>query len=165
MNWHATLLSGILSAALTLTFVPRVAADPPPWAGVWRHNKHFGDRGDSHGGYFGAKGYHRSNPIYDRINYDRSLIAQWQNTGRHQKVVRWAREDIAKAQRELAEYRSQRRFNPANYAYDPHSQPPPSYDPYYAAQSGSDPYYDGGFDWKRDWPVLLGTVVNGQTGR
>jgi hypothetical protein len=166
MNRHMMLLSGILAAALTLTFVPRVAADPPPWAGVWSHNKHFRERDDFRGGHFAARGYDRSNPIYDRINYDRGLIAQWQNTGRHQKVVRWAREDIVKAQRELSEYRSQRRFNTASYGYDPYSQqPPPSYDPYYPAQRQYDPYSDGGFEWKRDWPLLLGTVINGQTGR
>jgi hypothetical protein len=40
VNWRAVLLSGVLAAGLTLTFVPRAAADPPPWAGAWRHAKH-----------------------------------------------------------------------------------------------------------------------------
>ena len=165
MNRHMMLLSGILAAALTLTLVPRVAADPPPWAGVWRHDKHCRDQGNFRGGYLGAGGFDRCSPLLGRINYDRGLIAQWQNTGRHQKVVRWAHEDIAKAQRELSECRSQGRFNTSNYGYDPYQQPPRSYDPYYPTQRQYDPYYDGGFEWKRDWPLLLGTVINGQTGR
>ena len=163
MNRHMMLLSGILAATLTLTLAPQVAADPPPWAGVWRHNKHCRD-GDFRGGYLGARGYDQCSPLVGRINYDRGLIAQWQNTGRHQKVVRWAHEDIAKAQRELYECRSQRR-NTASYGYDPYSQqPPPSY-AYYPAQRQYDPYSDGGFEWKRDWPLLLGTVIDGQFGR
>jgi hypothetical protein len=37
------------------------------------------------------------------------LIAQWEYTGRHQKVVRWAREDIGKARRDLYDCRSEAR--------------------------------------------------------
>ena len=41
MNWRNALLSGVLAAGLTMTFVPRAAADPPPWAGRWHHDKHW----------------------------------------------------------------------------------------------------------------------------
>ena len=40
MNWRAAFLSGVLAAGLTLSFIPRAVADPPPWAGAWRHAKH-----------------------------------------------------------------------------------------------------------------------------
>jgi len=40
MKWRSLLLSGVLAAGLMLPFVPRASADPPPWAGKWRHDKH-----------------------------------------------------------------------------------------------------------------------------
>jgi hypothetical protein len=56
MKRRITLLSAILAASLTLPFVPRANADPPPWAGVYKHkhekyekhrDKHWrGDRDD-----------------------------------------------------------------------------------------------------------------------
>jgi hypothetical protein len=166
MNRHTVILSGILAAALTLTLAHPAAADPPPWAGVWRNGKQCRDGGDLRGGRFRASGYDPCSVLINRIRYDRSLIAQWQGTGRHEKVVRWAHEDIAKAQRELSDCRSQARYDAANYGYDPYYQQPPRYyDPYSAAPYGSDPYYGGGFEWKRDWPLLLGSMINGQIGR
>jgi len=167
MKRQAMLLSGILAAALTLTIAPYAAADPPPWARAARQDKHCRDQGNLRGSQFGAASYGRYNPLLARIQYDRSLIAQWQGTGRHEKVVRWAYEDIEKAKRELYENRAPARFEPTHYGYDPYyRQRPPYYGPNSAPQYGRDPYYGGdGFDWKRDWPLLLGTVINGQTGR
>jgi len=197
MNKRAMLLSVFLAFGLLLTAVPRVAADPPPWAGVWRHHHHDDDDDDDDNG---RGNYRRHYPDYDRyrnggyrgyggngrydqcsanfsarMNKDRGLINQWQGTGRHDKVVRWAYEDQAKAQRDLANCRGQqynRSYDPyygSNNGYDPYYRqsydPRPSYDPYYG--NGNDPYYGtngGGFEWKRDWPLVLGTVLNGQVG-
>lgn len=169
MSRHAKLLSGILAAAFTLVLAPRVFADPPPWAGVWRHNKHVNDRVGSSGGYSGVdRGYDRCGPVLERIDYDRGLIGQWQNSGRHQKVVQWAHEDIAKARQDLYACRSETSLAPGAYAYDPYGrQPARSYDAGYPPQSGYGPYSqsDGGFDWNRDWPWLVGSMINGQLGR
>jgi hypothetical protein len=40
VNWRAMFLSAALAAGLTLTFVPRATADPPPWASASRNAKH-----------------------------------------------------------------------------------------------------------------------------
>jgi hypothetical protein len=169
MNRHAALLAGIVAAASILVLAPRATADPPPWAGVWRHNKHANDRADSSGGYYGYdSGYDRCGPVLDRIDHDRGLIGQWQNTGRHQKVVQWAHEDIAKARQDLYACRSETSPAAGSYGYDPYGRPPArGYDAGYPPQPGYDPYSqsDGGFDWNRDWPWLVGSMINGQLGR
>jgi hypothetical protein len=91
VNWRAVLLSGVLAAGLTLTFVPRVAADPPPWAGAWRHAEH----GDA-----------------DHMNYNRAKIAENEQTGRHPKALQWYRDDLRNAERNMSNYRYQgSRFN------------------------------------------------------
>jgi hypothetical protein len=41
MRWRALLLSGLLAASLGLATAPSASADPPPWAGRWRHDKHY----------------------------------------------------------------------------------------------------------------------------
>jgi hypothetical protein len=177
MNWRTTFVLGAFAAGLSLTFVPRVVADPPPWAGVWRHNKHVNvegrDRpqwsshrydGDDHGywrhesygrPYYGSYGRYRSyDPEYgklmDRIANDRAQIAEIGPTGRHRKALQWYKDDLRNAQRDVYNYRYQ------GASYD---QPPPSYDPYYQPGGSYDPYYGNtgqSFDWKRDWPALLG---------
>jgi len=38
MNWRKVLLMGLLAAGLSLSLVPRASADPPPWAGKWKHH-------------------------------------------------------------------------------------------------------------------------------
>jgi hypothetical protein len=115
VNWRAALLSGVLAAGLTLSLAPWVAADPPPWAGVWRHQHHDNDGDDDdypdRNRYVGH--YDPCRSIRDRIDHDRSLIAQWEYTGRHQKVVRWAHQDISKARGDLYQCRSQARFDDA----------------------------------------------------
>jgi hypothetical protein len=155
MNRHVKLLSGILAAGLTLMLAPGAAADPPSWAGVWRHNKHVNGAGDFAAGEYR---YDRCGSVLERIDHDRDLIAQWQHTGRHQKVVQWAHEDIAKARQDLYACRSETR---PGYGYDPYVYPARGYD------DGYDPYYesDRGFDWNRDWPWLVGSMITGQLGR
>jgi hypothetical protein len=47
MNWRMTFILPMLAAGFSLTVVSPASADPPPWAGVWRHNKHVsGERYD-----------------------------------------------------------------------------------------------------------------------
>src|SRR5947209_415865 len=112
MNWRNAMLSGVLAAGLMLTFVPRAAADPPPWAGRWHHKHHdgrygrddddwrsrrwqrydhdrgYGDRyyrGRSEGGYgrYGA-------PYYGGYRYDR------RGNGDYGKLTDRMRNDQAK---------------------------------------------------------------------
>ena len=158
MNWRALLLSGVFAAGLTLSLIPRAAADPPPWAGVWRHRNHYdGDHCDRqrnpNDGYYqrGSYGgnYGQCRQIIDRINFDRSKVNEIAPTGRHRKAMQWYKDDIRNAERDLAKCRYG-----GNVAT--------AYDPYYD-QRGYDPYYDQrSFDWKRDWPTLLGGFLHPQ---
>lgn len=159
MNWRAFLLSGVLAAGLTLSLVPRAAADPPPWAGVWRHNKHYDDdyrydRDDYRRTRQWSRGDGRCGQIIDRMNIDRGKIAEITPTGRHRKALQWYKDDLRNAQRDLYNCRNQVAYEP------PPSYDDRAYDPYYGRGS-YDPYYDGNgsFDWKRDWPFLLGTLI------
>ena len=179
MNWHGSFVFGVLAAGLSLTFVPRVAADPPPWAGVWRHNKHVNGehydrpywRGDHHrdwndygnrreiygrGYHDGYGGYRSYDPQYrklaDRMAYDRAKVAEITPTGRHRKALQWYKDDLQNARRDVYNYR----YQGSSY------QPPPPYDPYYQPSGSYDPYSgDTGrsFDWKHDWPLLVGQVL------
>jgi len=227
VNWRAVLLSGVLAAGLTATFVPRAAADPPPWAGVWRHGKHGAgnhdwderdywrhrhgdwDRDSRYGRYdhpywgryrhgdgdhdwddrpdwryrhrdrdddgrygrygrpyYGSYGGYRSNdPQYskliDRMNYDRAKIAENEATGRHRKALQWYKDDLRNAERDMNNYR----YQGAGSNYDPYY----SSRGYYPSGGNYDPYYgavtDPSFNWKRDWPVLVGPMISTQIGR
>lgn len=44
MRWKAAILTGLAAAAIGLTFTPRADADPPSWAGRWRHGDGRNDR-------------------------------------------------------------------------------------------------------------------------
>ena len=209
MNWRAALVLGALTAGLTLTFVPRASADPPPWAGVWRHNKHVNgewrdndhdrdDRGywrrhndhdwDDHGywrherygrpyygsrpyygdyggrPYYGSYGGYRSyDPQYgklmDRINNDQAKINEIGPTGRHRKALQWYYDDLRNAQRDMNNYRYQGSTATYGSYYPP---PAPPSNPYYPSSGSYDPYYGStgqSFDWKHDWPLLLGQVL------
>src|SRR5438045_1293985 len=97
MSLRTLLLSGVLASGLTLTLVPRVAADPPPWAPAWGHSGHAdgdrdnadqhywrhrnGDRDYNRNGphhYRNERGYRGNDPQYgklvDRMNNDRAKI-------------------------------------------------------------------------------------------
>jgi hypothetical protein len=179
MNWRRTFVSGVLAAGLSLTFVPRVNADPPPWAGVWRHNKHenwehydrlqsrghdrdgddYGNRREAYGRRYydgGYRGYRAYDPQYgklmDRLAYDRAKIAQITPTGRHRKALQWYKDDLQNAQRDLYNHR----YRGASY------QTPPPPVPYYQPSGSYDPYSpdtDRSFDWKHDWPLLVGQAL------
>ncbi len=164
MNWRAIFLSGVLAAGLTHSIVPSASADPPPWAGVWRHNEHYDDDDcDDRGGYHRQRRWGRGEiegrcgQIIDRINFNRGKIAQITPTGRHRRALQWYKDDIRNAQRDLYRCRNQVAYG-SRPSYDESS-----YDPY-PGRGSYDPYYDrgGSFEWKRDWPLLLGTLINPQ---
>ena len=120
MNWRAILLGSALAAGLSLTLVPRASADPPPWAGRWKHheqrwegqhwNRDYGDRNRwnhaSDGpwyrsGWDRSNYYRRNDPNYakmmDRMQYDRAKIAEIEPTGRHRKALQWYKDDLQNA--------------------------------------------------------------------
>ena len=115
------LLSGVLASGLALTFVPPVAADPPPWAGArghdndhhhWRHRH--GDHRDynRHGYYRNGRGYRGNDPEYgklvDRMSNDRAKIAEIGPTGRHRKALQWYKDDMRNAQRDMEKEQARR---------------------------------------------------------
>jgi hypothetical protein len=91
MNWRNILLCGVLAAGLSLTFVPRASADPPPWAGRW-HNRHNDGKHDNdwrrhsdherwehrdHNGRYGRdddywRRWRRDHDRYDHGNWNRN---------------------------------------------------------------------------------------------
>lgn len=118
MNWRALLLTGTLAAGLGLTLVPRASADPPPWAGRWKHHQEYrwdrGQRWDDHNwnrwntgsGRWERNGYNRrSDPAYaglvDRMRFDRQKIQEIEPTGRHRKALQWYKDDLGNARRDL----------------------------------------------------------------
>ena len=107
MNWRAVFLSGVLATGLSLAFVPRVAADPPSWAGGWDDSRDY-DRNNppyyrAHRGY----GDPQYSQLVDRIDNDRVKIAEIGPTGRHRKALQWYKDDLRNARRDMRNYRYQ----------------------------------------------------------
>jgi len=161
MRLRTLFLSGLLASGLTLTFVPRVAADPPPWAGArdhdndghhyWRH-RHGDHRGynrsyNRNGYYRNDRGYRGNDPEYsklvDRMNNDRAKIDEIGPTGRHRKALQWYRDDLRNAERDMHNYRDRRSSNDID-----------SSGRYYGSR------YDDGAEASFDWSNLLGTLIN-----
>jgi hypothetical protein len=78
MNWRKTLLSVMVAAGLSLTFVPRASADP--WFWHQRHERYEGHRQGDRFGWFhhrrydryeSRRGYGRDDYGYRRYRYDR----------------------------------------------------------------------------------------------
>ena len=151
MNWRAMLLSGVLAAGLSVSIVPQASA------------RHWDDRG--------------CDQVADRIDQDRSKIAEIGPTGRHRKALQWYQDDLRSAYRDMDQCRYG--TDDARYDRDPYYRSSRSYDPSYdsgrydpsydSGDSGSydDPYggaigaaVNGDFDIKRDWPMLLGLFLN-----
>jgi hypothetical protein len=157
MRLRTLFLSGVLASGLALTFVPPVAADPPPWAGArghdnsdhdyWRHrNGHHRDY-NRHGYYRNDRGYRGNDPQYgklvDRMNNDRSKIAEIGPTGRHRKALQWYRDDLRNAERDMHNYRDRRTSNDIDTSGR-----------YY------EPRYDNNAEASFDWSNMLGTLIN-----
>ena len=109
------MLSGVLAAGLMLTFVPRAAADPPPWAGKWNHNKHYDGKYDGKHDRDWGRHWDHDHDRWDHRRHDRD----WRY-GRGDDDWRW---------------RSRRYDHPRGYGY-------PNYGSYGRPYSGG--YrYDG----------------------
>src|SRR5437867_6288597 len=131
MSLRTLLLSGVLASGLTLTFVPRVAADPGPWTGGWgrstradrdydKPDQHYwrhrnGDRDYNRNGspyYRNHWSYPGNDPryskLFDRINNHRAKIAEIGPTGRHREALQWYRDDLRNAERDMHDYRDHR---------------------------------------------------------
>lgn len=175
MNVRTLLLSGVLASGLTLTVVPEAAADRPPWAGAWDHPTFVGGDQDKSGrNYYwrdrnGDQKYNRNDPPYRndrnyrgndpqysklaaRVNHDRAKIAQIERAGGHHKALRWYKDDLRNAERDVRNYRGQRTSNGRDYDYDHDSSD--RYD--------DDSSYNGGDDgsFGFDWPDLFGKLLN-----
>ncbi len=208
MNWRTLVLTGALAASLTLSLAPPASADPPPWAGVWRHKHDDRDWSDEdrerwrerrewrrrhrdeerryedyrrNDGYYGNGYYGGGNgrsrgdntkdcgAIMDRMRNDQNKINEIGGSGRHKKALQWYRDDLNNAQRDMGRCRSGSIDEPYGNvygSYDPRAYDPRSYDPRSYDPSSYDPYYggsgDGSFDWKRDWPLIVGGMLNGR---
>jgi len=155
MNWRAILLSGMLAAGVSLSFVQTAAAKH--WDRYYDEDcDRRGDYRDTSYGRYGGQ----CAQIYQRIDLDRSKIEEIGPTGRHRKALQWYRDDLRNAERDLdnCRYRGADAYRTDRV-----------YDPSYGSGSYDDPSYDDAandrpFEWKRDWPVLLGTVINGNIG-
>ncbi len=136
MNWRAIALCGAVAAGLYLSAVPNAAAKDQ-------------DECRQRAGYMygGGQRYGACGQLYDRIGFDRSKIDEIRPTGRHKKALQWYVDDLRDAQRDL----DRCRYGDAT---------PASYDPY--GWDGRDSQYDDSdrpFDWKREWPSLLGALL------
>jgi hypothetical protein len=157
MNWRAVFLSGVLATGLSLTFVSRVVADPPPWAGRWGASRDY-DRNDPpyHGGHRGYRNDPQYSQLVNRINHDRAKIAEITPTGRHRKALQWFKEDLRDAERDMRNFRNQRTGgtydSPGRY-YEPTATYDPDYD-----RASSDRYGAESFDWS----ALVGSLLNPQ---
>ena len=109
MRLRTLVLSGVLASGLSLSLVPRVAADPPPWAGARGHDdanhNHRWHRNGDHNVYGRGGNHRRNDPAYsrlaDRIHNDRAKIAEIGPTGRHRKALQWYRDDLRNAERDM----------------------------------------------------------------
>src|SRR2546423_43559 len=82
MNWRRAILTGVLAAGLSLSLVPRASADPPPWAGKWRHHHDKDDKWDRAHESWHQKhdGDHdRWHQSYDRSRYERDDWWRYRN--------------------------------------------------------------------------------------
>ena len=83
MNWRGALLIGVLATGLSLTLVPRANADPPPWAGKWRHHhdkdKDKWDRAHDRWHATHDWDHDRWNRPYDRSRYERDDWWRYRN--------------------------------------------------------------------------------------
>jgi hypothetical protein len=104
------LLGGALAVGLSLTLAPRASADPPPWAGRWKHyeqpweGQHW-NRDYSNHNWDRSTYYRRNDPNYakmrDRIQNDQAKIAEIEPTGRHRKALQWYEDDLQNARHYL----------------------------------------------------------------
>jgi len=111
-----------LSLALIATFLlvsgslRSASADPPPWAGKWKHHGHHDEDEDEdenewwrHHDRDEWKHHRRTYrgddarcaEILDRMHFDHSKVREIEPTGRHRKALQWYRDDLGNAQNDL----------------------------------------------------------------
>jgi len=76
------MLTGVLAAGLSLSLVPRASADPPPWAGKWRHHHDNDDKWDrAHERWHQNhdRDHDRWHQSYDRSRYERDDWWRYRN--------------------------------------------------------------------------------------
>jgi hypothetical protein len=87
-------------------------ADPPPWAGKWKHkHRHDDDRDWEY-----RRGHRRDRDdvrarcgkIMDRLAFNRAKIREIEPSGRHKKALQWYRDDNENARRDLDNCRNGR---------------------------------------------------------
>jgi hypothetical protein len=86
MRWRALLLSGFFAASIGLGYVSTAAADPPPWAGRWQHNKHYNGSSNGQSQHYGW-------------NHDAWRHEHWRNetaAQRQQDYWNWRREQATR---------------------------------------------------------------------
>ena len=162
MKMRALVLSGILASGLTLSLVPLAAADPSPWSGIysdrnradqsqWRHRNGDRDyiRNDWRDDRRDRGNDARYSQLVDRIRHDRAEIARIAPTGRNLKALRWFRNDLRDAERDLRDYREYRERRTSNDRYD---------DRYDYRSDRYDARNEPGMAF--DWSSLLGTMLN-----
>ena len=123
----------------TLGFADSASADS------WKRRK--AERWDRR---YDARTYDQCRPIVERMAKSRRYIREWDRTGRHEKAVRWHKEDIVKQQRALRDCERRVRHDRHDRDYDygrwNDDRWDSSYDRYddrYDDRYGSyDPYYD-----------------------
>jgi hypothetical protein len=104
MSCRAMILYGILAAGANLTIGPGASADPPSSVGTWDDF----DREDppyyrAHRGY----GDPQYSKLVDRIDHDRVRIAEIGSSGRDHEALRWYRNDLRSARRDMRNLRHQ----------------------------------------------------------
>ena len=92
MRWRALLLSGLFAASVGLGYVSDAKADPPPWAGRWKHDKH--DNGDWRRDHWKHDGKHHDDwrSHYDRRRDDASWRYRHDDDGRWRRDHEWNRD-------------------------------------------------------------------------
>lgn len=87
-------------------------------------------------------------PIAERMEKSRRYIREWDRSGRHEKAVRWHKEDIVRQQRALRDCQQRTRYDDRrDYDYGRYDDDPwyGSYDPSADDRYGRyDDDYDGG---------------------
>ena len=98
--------------------------------------------------------------IDERIHKGNEYIGRWRGTGRHEKAQEWFHKDLRKAHAERAQYCGGRASGGGDWwrdtAYDNRRYDDDWYDGRYYGE-------DRDFDFKRDWPSMLG-IFGGLNG-
>jgi hypothetical protein len=100
----------------------------------------------------------RCGDVLSKIRENEYYVRRWQGTGRHEKIVRGARNDLPGQYRDLRECRSGSAGGYGRYS----SYESSAYDDYDDGNGyGGNGYSGGDFDW----PAMVGGLLSGNLGR